>query len=150
MLSIPSGYKGENMAHFLKVLKFAEEVGAIGELLKQLDRLATYACHDDEEHTLCVLYADRPYSFSFGMFIKADDFLKDRMWPTERQFREWCEEKKIMNYRWHEGVPYVFWFNGGLIYSGPGHPLDGSGPAFTVSLDEEVAAGKRHTWSVHT
>lgn len=39
------------------------------------------------------------------------------------------------------------WFNGGLIYSGPGQPLDGSGPAFTVSL---APTGHEHDWSVHT
>lgn len=39
------------------------------------------------------------------------------------------------------------WFNGGLIYSGPGQPLDGSAPAFTVSLSK---TGHEHNWSVHT
>jgi hypothetical protein len=39
-----------------------------------------------------------------------------------------------------------FWFNGGLIYSGPGQALDGSGPAFTVSISAEPG----HSWSVHT
>lgn len=36
---------------------------------------------------------------------------------------------------------------GGLIYSGPGLPLDGSGPQFTVSVD---APSGQHTWSSHT
>ena len=39
------------------------------------------------------------------------------------------------------------WFNGGLIYSGPGQPLDGSAPALTVSLEP---TGHEHKWSVHT
>ena len=39
------------------------------------------------------------------------------------------------------------WFNGGLIYSGPGQPLDGSSPASTVSLEK---TGLEHKWSVHT
>ena len=39
------------------------------------------------------------------------------------------------------------WFNGGLIYSGPGQPLNGSSPAFTVSL---APTGREHDWSVHT
>lgn len=39
------------------------------------------------------------------------------------------------------------WFNGGLIYSGPGQPLDGSAPAFTVGIG---ADGSEHSWSVHT
>ncbi len=45
---------------------------------------------------------------------------------------------------------YVRSFNGGLIYSGPGIPSNGSFPSFTVSLDEDAASGKRHMWSVHT
>ena len=39
------------------------------------------------------------------------------------------------------------WFNGGLIYSGPGQPLNGSAPALTVSLEK---TGYEHKWSVHT
>ena len=39
------------------------------------------------------------------------------------------------------------WFNGGLIYSGPGQALDGSAPALTVSLSP---TGSEHNWSVHT
>lgn len=35
--------------------------------------------------------------------------------------------------------------NGGLIYSGPDQPLDGSAPAFTVSLGEPKIG-----WSIHT
>lgn len=38
------------------------------------------------------------------------------------------------------------WFHGGLIYSGPGQPLDGTGPALTVGLFQEAG----HSWSVHT
>ena len=39
------------------------------------------------------------------------------------------------------------WFNGGLIYSGPGQPLDGSAPALTVGIGIDST---KHTWSVHT
>ncbi len=39
------------------------------------------------------------------------------------------------------------WFNGGLIYSGPGQPLDGSAPALTVGIDIDSS---KHGWSVHT
>lgn len=39
------------------------------------------------------------------------------------------------------------WFNGGLIYSGPGQPLDGSFPALTVDLGP---SGREHDWSIHT
>lgn len=40
---------------------------------------------------------------------------------------------------------YHPWINGGLIYSGPTQPLDGSFPALTVSLGTPT-----HGWSVHT
>lgn len=39
------------------------------------------------------------------------------------------------------------WFNGGLIYSGPGQPLDGSAPALTVGIGIDSSV---HGWSVHT
>lgn len=39
------------------------------------------------------------------------------------------------------------WFNGGLIYSGPGQPLDGSAPALTVGIGIDSS---KHGWSVHT
>ena len=46
--------------------------------------------------------------------------------------------------RGHGGQP---WFNGGLIYSGPGQALNGSGPAFTVGIGIDSSV---HGWSVHT
>jgi hypothetical protein len=39
---------------------------------------------------------------------------------------------------------------GGLIYSGPGAPSDGSAPSFSVSLNPDAAAGRTHMWSIHT
>jgi hypothetical protein len=39
---------------------------------------------------------------------------------------------------------------GGLIYSGPGVPSNGSAPSFTVSLNSDAACGSKHQWSVHT
>lgn len=36
---------------------------------------------------------------------------------------------------------------GGLIYSGPGHILNGSAPSFTVSVEPH---SNEHRWSVHT
>ena len=39
---------------------------------------------------------------------------------------------------------------GGLIYSGPGAPSDGSAPSFSVSLNPDAAAGRKHMWSNHT
>lgn len=43
------------------------------------------------------------------------------------------------------------WFNGGLIYSGPGCPSDGSFPSLTVSIDSlNGRTDIEHKWSVHT
>jgi hypothetical protein len=39
---------------------------------------------------------------------------------------------------------------GGLIYSGPGAPSDGSAPSFSVSLNPDPATGRKHMWSIHT
>lgn len=39
---------------------------------------------------------------------------------------------------------------GGLIYSGPGAPSDGSTPSFSVSLSADAATGRKHMWSIHT
>lgn len=39
------------------------------------------------------------------------------------------------------------WFNGGLIYSGPRQPLDGSAPALTVGIGIDSS---QHGWSIHT
>jgi hypothetical protein len=103
------------------VNKFADQVGAHDRLHKQLDYLARYACPaEDAQKTICDLYKDfAPNSFGF-----------------------------TMRRRNQETGGYDYWFNGGLIYSGPGQPLDGSAPALTVSLDPE--AGKQHDWSIHT
>lgn len=51
----------------------------------------------------------------------------------------------VMEKRKCEHSPWVFWFNGGLIFHGP-HDAWGSGggPTFAVSLTPE------HGWSVHT
>ena len=39
---------------------------------------------------------------------------------------------------------------GGLIYSGPRAPSDGSAPSFSVSLNPDAASGRKHMWSIHT
>lgn len=42
---------------------------------------------------------------------------------------------------------YKRWFNGGLIYRGPGSPHDGSMPALTVAVNP---SDNLHSWSVNT
>lgn len=39
------------------------------------------------------------------------------------------------------------WFNGGLIYQGPGVPADGSMESLTVSMANDPPV---HSWGVHT
>ena len=105
--------------YFDSVEGFAKQVGAKQKLQESLDYLGGYACHDTSEDTKVILFKDfAPNSFAFTMYKKQSD------------------------------GEYKYWFNGGLIYSGPGQPLDGSFPALTVSIDPNN--GKAHDWSVHT
>lgn len=46
------------------------------------------------------------------------------------------------------GPPYSRWFNGGLIYDGPGYDNDGSFPQLTVSLVSQN--DNRGTWNTNT
>lgn len=99
--------------------------GLLDQLNSQLRYLANYSngegcIHDVAEgkDTKCDLHPDlAPHSFSFVMF--------KREGPTK---------------------PWMFWFNGGLIYQGPDQPADGSAPSFTVSVGTEMKTG----WFVHT
>ena len=43
-----------------------------------------------------------------------------------------------------ENGEWKHWFTGGLIFQGPTQPLNGSAPAFTVSMESYVG------WSLHT
>lgn len=102
--------------HMDRVRAYARERGIEADLDEKLAWLGDYACHGDAEKTRCELFADwAPHSFEFVMYRRRDN------------------------------GEYTRWFNGGLIYSGPTQPLDGSAPALTVSL-----APAREGWSVHT
>ena len=105
-----------------KARAFAKALGVEDNLQSRLDYLAAYACQDQDGHidpklTKCCLGADfAPHSFYFKMH---------RLLP--------------------DGT-YKFWFDGGLIYHGPGQPGDGSAPAFSV----EVGGPEGPHWSIHT
>ena len=45
---------------------------------------------------------------------------------------------------WKFDGSWNMWFEGGLIYEGPGCPADGSAPSFTVSLNPS------NGWHIHT
>lgn len=101
--------------------------GALSDLLEQLSYLDTYGCNSEfglnRNITNCFLRKDfAPNSFSFTMMRATTD----------------------------GSETYKYWFDGGLIYSGPGLPSDGSSPSLSVSLDPYAASGSKHMWSVHT
>lgn len=83
--------KIENQKHFDKVKAFAESSGRMKQLQKELDYLDTYADHENEGLTQCILGYDwAPHSFSFLMMKK------------------------------DATGEYQPWFNGGLIYFSSG------------------------------
>lgn len=92
--------------YFDKVKNFAESVGKWDNLKERLDYLNTYADHENEGLTKCMLYRDfAPYSFEFVMMKRNDK------------------------------GEYERWFNGGLIFHGAHDGGgDGSGPTFSVCL----------------
>jgi hypothetical protein len=109
----------EQLDRLEQVREFARSIGLSRQLERQLDFLANYANHDNGLKRQCVLSYDfAPHSFSFAHFAL----------PSPEQEKP---ERK-------------FWFNGGLIYQGPGAPADGSFPSLTVSLTPGTG------WFCHT
>lgn len=96
----------QNQKHFDEVKSFAESTGQLEQLQQKLDYLDTYADHEKQGLTKCVLGKDwAPYSFAFTM-LKRD---------ANGEYRRW--------------------FNGGLIYHGShDNGGDGSAPTFSVNL----------------
>jgi hypothetical protein len=109
----------ETLDHLERVREFAAAMGLRSQLEHQLTWLHNYGYHDDgPRKRQCMLSKDfAPHSFCFGHYALP-------LFSTTG--------KRAM------------WFNGGLIYQGPGQPADGSFPSLIVSLD-------RHTgWFCHT
>ena len=88
----------------------------------------------------------------FAIAIKSHDRLMERL-----DYLAHYSDPATTCYLYADRAPYsfdfsmkrhgAFWFHGGLVYSGPEQPLNGSGPAFTVGIG--VPSGIP-TWSVHT
>ena len=103
----------------------ADKIGKRESLEKELKYLSEYACHVDDSYgndcidldrTHCLLYTDfAPLSFGFVMQLRQED------------------------------GSYKNWFNGGLIWFGPGDTGVGL-PQLSVRLGDTSKAG----WSVHT
>lgn len=107
-----------------KACAAALQMGALPELASTLMYLHTYANHNDGptrhgiDKTRCTLHPDfAPLSFAFRMDRRND-----------------------------QTGEYEYWFNGGLIYSGPDCPADGSFPSLSV----DVNPSDKPTWRVHT
>ena len=86
----------------------AQAIEGSASLQKMLDYLASYADHDENGRTRCVLYRDfAPLSFAFTMEVRKS--------PEDE---------------------YEYWFNGGLIFHGP-HDNGGDGgfPTLSVNLN---------------
>lgn len=109
-------------------VQFAKSVGLwegqFRSLRSRLSYLATYAnrrgCMEDRhvkgQGTRCILYKD----FSpYGFAFQM---------------------QRLVSGEW------VNWFHGGLLYSGPSQPADGSFPLLSVSLERQTSNG----WSTHT
>jgi hypothetical protein len=94
----------------------ADKMGMRGSLEKQLEYLATYACHTDLENTRCDLFKDfAPLSFGFTMYVK--------------------DEKT---------GEYKRWFNGGCLFYNAGES-GVSGPQFSCRLDSRESGWTIHT-----
>ena len=99
---------------------FAEKAGLTYNLAQRLDHLA-----------------GRNQHYPAGVRKPCRVILTKDFAPHSFQFRE---ERLLDASKGWQGR-----LSGGLIYSGPEQPLDGSAPAFTVAVD-----GPRHGWSIHT
>lgn len=101
-----------------EAISFAKKMNLGHQFCRQLEWLSRYGQTPEkflEQTVRCCLYKDfAPFSFEFVM------------------------QKKDSKGEWGR------WFNGGLIYQGPGLPADGSFPTLTVSLHNQTG------WFVHT
>lgn len=119
---------------FLEVMKFAAENDLLSQLLQKLHYLDNYANGEGQtydksqaKNTRCTLSRDfAPLSFRFCM-EKCD------LWSDNDALRE------------QRGKPWEHYFIGGLIYSGPDQPMDGTAPALTVSIESSQIG-----WTINT
>ena len=105
-------------------VKFALEMGLAEHFVRKLAYFATYAWGNSCGPLRTMLMKDyAPHSFHFMM-------QEAKLVRDSGGLLEWSWKARM---------------NGGIIYSGPEQPLDGSAPAFTVSVDPA-----QHGWSIHT
>lgn len=124
----------KDLEHFLDVMTFAAREGVADKLLTRLAFLSNYgngpgpvfAPDENVAHLAWVLTNRNPNG------------------STCELYRDFAPHSFAFLMRHEDGST---WFNGGLIYSGPGVPLDGSFPALTVGIGIDSS---NHDWSVHT
>ncbi len=104
--------------------EYFRTVWDFAETVNATDRLQSQLDHlealgPDGKESRCLLFPDfAPHSFAFAIEVRVES-------------GEWRR-----------------WLHGGLIYSGPGQPLDGSFPALCVSIGPNT--GRHHDWTIHT
>jgi hypothetical protein len=108
----------EQLDRLEQVRDFARSIRLSEQLERQLGYLADYGRNGDRPSRQCVL----SYDFALHSFSFAHYWLPDSTGDGKRQL----------------------WLNGGLIYSGPTSPGDGSFPALTVNLHNGIG------WICHT
>jgi hypothetical protein len=104
----------EQLDRLEQVREFARSMGLSEPLERQLDFFADRRCWGEKAQTQ-LSYDFAPHAFSFGVYGLSNG------------------EK-----------PHRLHLNGGLIFSGPSSPGDGSFPALTVNLSDSVG------WFTHT
>lgn len=153
----------ETKEYFSDVERWAKQSGRWEDLEKQLNYLATYACHEDATRTQCVLYKDfAPLSFEFVMkrrkVVREASCLHCRhqfIWEVKMSEHTsnlsgeasihcpQCDSRGTSAGP-HQTV-YERWFNGGLIFHGNHDGFgNGSAPSFAVTLNPT------NGWSIHT
>lgn len=123
-------------AYFEQVIAFAAQAGASAQLVERLAYLSNYGSEPER-----------------GGYDALPDAAARLAWALTHAnpMSARCE-------LYPDFAPHSFrflmlradgsrWFNGGLIYSGPGQPLDGSFPALTVGIGIDTSV---HGWSIHT
>lgn len=111
-----------NPKHFASVAQFAAEVGGLDSLIDSIKNLDRFFGRTDITARVSPDTVSDPKdpNFRFAIFGKTRYGMEDLL------------------------------MHGGIIYSGPGRPCDGSAPNFAVSLDPDAYAGKTPKWSIHT
>jgi len=121
-----------------QVREYADKAGIRDKLEDKLDYLTTFGGKHPEDHPLAGQDACRVELY--GDFA---DLSFSVVWFQRRA--SWATASERSGGMTLDGEMNLFMFNGGMIFSGPNQPLDGSSPAFCVGIGTPS-----HGWSIHT